>query len=288
MFIDVDMRISQLTQELKDLKTKYKSKEETIGFERDQNQHLKDKIEKMNDAFRNELTSYKKEANLLRDEVSEKSQQVASYRRQVDEIAACASLEFPIVLQMPTIQSHPTGINLNNQISAGSVKDSTKFLSMKGTTKKSPILQELELDLDEIMNKKPFGSAEDDEVKLAPVSQLNKLHKPQVRRKSAGRPGRSTMQRQNVQPSSVDGMFHLNDSLKTQMGAILVADEVLNDMKNQKKELSVNLAQKLESNKEAMQKLEDFKKEKDEQTSKLQTLTKDNEGLKLKFSQLLD
>lgn len=29
------MRITQLTQELKDLKTKFKSKEETIGFERD-------------------------------------------------------------------------------------------------------------------------------------------------------------------------------------------------------------------------------------------------------------
>lgn len=64
---------------------------------------------------------------------------------------------------------------------------------MKGATKKSPILQELELDLDEIMNKKPFGRPEDDEVKLAPISHLNKLHKPQVRRKSAGRPGKSPM-----------------------------------------------------------------------------------------------
>jgi hypothetical protein len=53
--LDIDNKVSELTFECKDLKTKLKNQEEKCGFEKDTNQVLMDKIDKMNEAFKNEI-----------------------------------------------------------------------------------------------------------------------------------------------------------------------------------------------------------------------------------------
>lgn len=62
----MDNKMSELTYECKDLKSKLKAQEEKAGFETDTNQVLLDKIDKMNEAFKNEILTYKKESGHLK------------------------------------------------------------------------------------------------------------------------------------------------------------------------------------------------------------------------------
>jgi hypothetical protein len=57
-----------IQNELRDLKTKLKLKEEYLGFEKETNQSLQKKIDNMNNAYNDEIQACKKEHMVLRHE----------------------------------------------------------------------------------------------------------------------------------------------------------------------------------------------------------------------------
>lgn len=72
------------------------------------------------------------------------------------------------------------------------------------------------------------------------------------------------------------------------MSAVLIADDILKNMKISKAEQMKKIDNTLQINSKFNDKVTQFEMEKSQMGEKLQELTKDNENLKLKFSQLLD
>ena len=83
-------------------------------------------------------------------------------------------------------------------------------------------------------------------------------------------------------------MFNVADSLKTQMTSLLVTDDILQNLKDIKNEKLAKINTDLDKTNVFVEKIDQARQEKDDMGSKLQQLTKENENLKLKFSQLLD
>lgn len=59
---------------------------------------LMDKIDKLNETFKNEVNAYKKETMGLRSELSDRQAQIKHLEKQIDQLTQCAQLEFPIVI----------------------------------------------------------------------------------------------------------------------------------------------------------------------------------------------
>jgi len=53
--------ILTMQTEIRDLRSKLKIKEESIGFEKEQSQNVLQKVDKMNETFKNEVTNVRKE-----------------------------------------------------------------------------------------------------------------------------------------------------------------------------------------------------------------------------------
>ena len=83
-------------------------------------------------------------------------------------------------------------------------------------------------------------------------------------------------------------MFSLGDNFRTQVNAVLMADEILQDLKDQKAEKLSRLDHEIELNKLFEDKVADMNTYRNELCASQAALSKENEGLKLKFSQLLD
>jgi hypothetical protein len=90
----------------------------------------------------------------LKAQIMDKQNFVKKLENKIEEISHCASLEFPIVISksdsLPgqTPIKSPLPVILNPNV--------PRFINMKKQTK-SPFLEEIEMDLDDIMNNKPFG-----------------------------------------------------------------------------------------------------------------------------------
>lgn len=72
------------------------------------------------------------------------------------------------------------------------------------------------------------------------------------------------------------------------MSNIMITDEILLDMKAVKNDKLAVTQKQMQATEALMDKVQVFKTEKDEIGKKLAQLTKENDNLKLKFSQLLD
>ena len=79
-------------------------------------------------------------------------------------------------------------------------------------------------------------------------------------------------------------MFSVADSLKTQMTSLLVTDDILQDLKDIKKEKLNKINADLDKTNMFVEKIDQARQEKEDMSNKLQQLTKENENLKLKFS----
>ena len=91
-----------------------------------------------------------------------------------------------------------------------------------------------------------------------------------------------------VKQNYVDTMFSLGDNFRTQVNAVLMADEILQDLKDQKAEKLSRLDHEIELSKLFEDKVADMNTYRNELCASQAALSKENEGLKLKFSQLLD
>lgn len=83
-------------------------------------------------------------------------------------------------------------------------------------------------------------------------------------------------------------MFSISDSFKQQISSVLISDDIIKNMKIAKNESLKKLDNQHQINSRFNDKVDQFQKEKAQMGEKLADLTKDNENLKLKFSQLLD
>jgi len=124
-------------------------------------------------------------------------------------------------------QKSDPGVSLTNQ------KSNTKFVSMKGPTKTRPtnnILSEIDRDFEDIMNKRPFGleQDEDNSPKKRATKSRGKSPNTVANRKSAPAP--------IIKANYVDSMFNLGDDFRTQVNAVMIADEILLDLKEHKNE----------------------------------------------------
>lgn len=111
---DIEAKISQMMSEAKELKTRLKTKDDQITFEKENNVLLMDKINRMNEAFQSELVTYKKECNLLQDEIRQREMMMGNYKQQVEMVSQTANLEFPIVI-LRDDKENENNINLSNQ-----------------------------------------------------------------------------------------------------------------------------------------------------------------------------
>lgn len=168
---DIEAKLSKMEAEVSELKTRLQSREDQIIFEKDNNSSLLDKINKMNDAFEAELTTYKKECSLLHDELRDRESQMNAYKQQVEQVSQTANLEFPIVIARDATEKKETNsINLSNQRADNQETKNNKFINMRKTNKKA-ILDEFDLDLDQIMGTDSFAN---DEIELITNSFKNK------------------------------------------------------------------------------------------------------------------
>lgn len=81
---ELESKFAQMQSEITELKTRLQSREDQITFEKDNNSGLLDKINRMNEAFEAELTTYKKECSLLHDELRHRENQMETYKHQVE------------------------------------------------------------------------------------------------------------------------------------------------------------------------------------------------------------
>lgn len=84
---DLDAKFSQMMSEVSELKARLKSRDDQLTFEKDNNGILMEKINRMNEAFESELTTYKKECNLLQDEIRHRDSQMNTYKQQVEMVS---------------------------------------------------------------------------------------------------------------------------------------------------------------------------------------------------------
>lgn len=159
---------------------------------------------------------------------------------KIEEITQCAQLEFPIVLSKSDaisgkkVQTPPPVISNPNV---------PRFINMKKQVK-SPLLEEIEMDLDDIMNNNIFGEEDKGEIQL---STLGNVRKPAKKQNGQRLNKNQTMQKQAQNPA-VQQMFSLSDAFKQQMSAVLIADDIIRNMKANKEEQMKKIDSNLQLN----------------------------------------
>lgn len=249
---------------------------------------LMDKIDKMNEAFKNEIATYKKETGHQKNQVSDKVTQIKKLEDKIDQLSHCANLEFPIVISKnQTAPSSAINMPKQQERSRENSTNAPKFINMR-KQHKSPFLEEIEMDLDDIMNKNPFGEVDNDEIQLSSFNNNVKKQAKKQDKKQGLRTQKSPLSQRISQNPQVQQMFSISDSFKQQISSVLISDDIIKNMKIAKNESLKKLDNQHQINSRFNDKVDQFQKEKAQMGEKLADLTKDNENLKLKFSQLLD
>ena len=95
-------------------------KEEQVGYEKDGQHNLQTKVERINEAYKQEIQTHKKENQCLRETLNQKDSMVAHLKNQVENFIQSANIEFPIVIQgvsggtQPVQSIMSSSINLSN------------------------------------------------------------------------------------------------------------------------------------------------------------------------------
>lgn len=82
--------------------------------------------------------------------------------------------------------------------------------------------------------------------------------------------------------------FQVQQMAKSQIASVLIADQIIKEQETLKKDKNARLDKQLEIYTDIEKRIELIQNEKKEFNDKQVALTKENEDLKVKFSQLLD
>lgn len=141
--------------------------------------------------------------------------------------------------------------------------------------------------MENIFNLTPFGG-EDEDFKLKKNSQMPFRGKSSGNSKSSLAKSSRGAAKKQQQANPIEKLFNLGEMVQTQISSVMVADDVIKQLHEQSKTKVENINKELEFHQQVEQKVDELAIEKKEFLTKQFTLTKENEDLKIKFSQLLD